>query len=368
MKLLRFFGKLLLVLALALLALAAGVWAFLTWAPSVGRSPDKAELAARAAKAGLPYDGRFHNENERPVMTGEPRLHSDRRVPKTLLPAVHDGAPSRGGAGELRVTWMGHSSTLVQLGERNIFIDPMLSDRSSPLSFIGPKRFAELPFSAAEVPELDAVFLSHEHYDHLDYRTILAIDGRVRHYIVPLGLDAVLRGWGVSEEKLHPLAWWESVELDGVRYTLTPAQHFSNRNPLRAGRTLWGGLWFTDGAHSVYATGDGGYCSAFSQVYERLGAPDLMLADIGQYDPSWAPMHTNPSEAVHAALDAHARWVLPVHWGAFCICNHAWDEPIIEAVAKAEKAGVLLATPRLGQTADYDAFDDYREHWWEGID
>lgn len=151
------------------------------------------------------------------------------------------------------------------------------------MGFAGPKRFSAVPISAENVPELDVVFISHDHYDHLDYQTITAIDGRVGAYVVPLGIDAILSGWGVDERKIYPLAWWESVELDGVTYTLIPAQHNSGRNPLKPNATLWGGIHMDDGSHSVYYTGDTGYYDIFSRVYDAFGAVNLMLADCGQY-------------------------------------------------------------------------------------
>ena len=211
------------------------------------------------------------------------------------------------------------------------------------------------------------MFISHDHYDHMDYKTITAIDDRVSHYIVPLGVDSYLAGWGVDESKLHPLYWWESIELDGVIYTLIPSQHYSGRNPLKANISLWGGLYFADGDHSVYYTGDSGYYDIFSRVYERFGEVALMLADAGQYDEGWATTPMNPGESVQAARDAHAKWYIPIHWGAFVLSNHAWDEPPQLAAQAAEELGVNIATPRIGETVDYDKIEQFTEHWWEGI-
>ena len=216
-----------------------------------------------------------------------------------------------------------------------------------------------------EVPDIDVVFLSHDHYDHLDYKTIKAIDSKVQHYIVPLGVDSYLAGWGIEKDKLHPLNWWESIELDGVIYTLIPAQHYTGRNPLKPNTTLWGGIYFADDSHSVYYTGDTGYYDVFSRVYERFGAVDLMLADSGQYDAGWAQTHMNPRESVQAAKDAHAKWYIPIHWGAFALSNHAWDEPPKQATAAAGELGVNIATPRMGEAVRYDEIEQFTEAWWE---
>ena len=366
-KILIICGKILLGIVITVLIVILGILLFLEFWPSVGKTPDKEMRESFAKKTELFYDVQFHNENAYSVMTGTPQKTSDRAYPTDTIPVVKNTDIQRGEAGALRVTWYGHSSTLVQLGDKNIFIDPVLSERSSPVSFAGTKRFSEIALDFDDVPDIDVMFISHDHYDHMDYKTITTIDDRVRHYIVPLGVDSYLAGWGVDESKLHPLYWWESIELDGVTYTLIPSQHYSGRNPLKANISLWGGLYFADGNHSVYYTGDSGYYDVFSRVYERFGEVDLMLADTGQYDEGWAATHMSPGESVQAAKDAHAKWYIPIHWGAFALSNHAWDEPPQLAVQAAEELGVNIATPRIGEAVDNDTIEQFTEHWWEGI-
>lgn len=313
---------LLIIIGLMLVILLAG-WLFLNFYPSVGKTPSKEMQATFAQKTEWFYDGQFHNENEFTVMTGEAQKASDRTTPKEIIPVVKNTDIERGEEGSLRVTWYGHSSTLVQLGNQNIFIDPVLSERSSPVGFAGPKRFSEVPLDLDDVPDIDVIFISHDHYDHLDYKTIKAIDGRVQHY--------------------------------------------TGRNPLKPNISLWGGLHFTDDHHSVYYTGDGGYNDVFSRVFERFGEVNLMLADAGQYDTGWATTHMNPAEAAQAAKDAHAKWFIPVHWGAFVLANHAWDEPPRLAVEAAEELDINIATPRIGESMDYEQIKQFTEHWWELI-
>lgn len=360
--------KVILILVLAVVILAAVCLAFLRFYPSVGKTPDKAERAELERTSEHYYDGQFHNENDVPTMTGKADPSSSRKKPVSTLGAAAPDFLTEPQPDALRYTWFGHSSFLLQLGGVNLLVDPVFSDRSSPVSFAGPKRFSELPVSAEDLPEIDVLFVSHDHYDHLDWRTIRTIKDRVGAFVVPLGIDAILRGWGVAAEKIHALDWWESAELGGVTFTLTPSQHFSGRNPLQSNSTLWGGLYVDDGLHRVYYTGDGGYYDVFAEVQRRLGAPALMIAECGQYDAAWASIHMTPEQTVQAGLDAGAAWLIPVHWGSFCICNHAWDDSIRRVTAAAETAGLPAAAPEIGRTVDYDALSDCGQRWWEAYE
>lgn len=368
MKLLKVGGIAVLVLVGILLVIVLAALLLLHFYPAVGKTPDKDSLAEYGERTDLFYDGIFHNENDYSVMTGDMHGGSDRLYPEDTIPVIKNTEIQRESADDLAVTWCGHSSILVQLGNQNVFLDPILSERASPVGFAGPKRFSEPAIDLDDVPDIDVIFISHDHYDHLDHKTITAIDDRVGAYVIPLGIDCLLSGWGVDESKLYPLAWWESAEINGVTYTLIPAQHNSGRNPLKANVTLWGGIHMDDGQHSVYYTGDTGYYDVFSLVYDRFGAVDLMMADAGQYDPAWAMTHMDPEQSVQAAKDAQAKWYIPIHWGEFVLSTHAWDEPPALAVQAAEQLGVNIATPRLGEKVDYRNIAGFNEHWWEGIE
>ena len=355
----------LLALILIILVITAAVLLFLRFFPSVGNIPDERERKTFVEKTGL-FDGEaFHNEHAVSTMTGDERYSSSRRTPKSKLAAQEPSLLPDPGAEALSFTCLGHSSFLLQIGSKTVLVDPVLSDRSSPVGFVGPRRFSELPLTAEELPNIDVLFISHDHYDHLDWKTILSIKDRVSCFIVPLGVDAILRGWNVPVEKIIALDWWETAEIDELNITLTPSQHFSGRNPLKANRTLWGGAYFSNEYYRVYYTGDGGYNEVFGTVRQRLGAPDLMIAECGQYDPSWAQIHMFPEQTVQAGLDAEASWLIPVHWGAFCICNHDWDDPIVRVTAAAKTVGLPLATPEIGQTVSFAQIADYHEAWWE---
>ena len=356
----------LIVIIIAVAILVAG-FLFVNFYPSIGRLPDKETKARYASITSLFYDDRFHNENETSVMTDGQSLSGDRRTPSEMIKAEKPTYEEHGAPGELTFTWFGHSSSMLQLGDRNILIDPVLGKYSSPVTFTGVKRYSECPVSVDTLPPIDVLFISHDHYDHLDYATIKGIDNKVANYIVPIGVDVILESYGVSSDKITALYWWEDTTIDGINYTLTPSQHFSGRNPLKQNPTLWSGLFMRDDSHSVYYTGDGGYYDVFGQVYEKLGAPDLMLAEDGQYDPTWSSIHMMPEETVQAALDAHATWLIPVHWGTFVLANHSWDDPAVRATEAAKENGQNIATPRIGQTVNYDDISSFTERWWESI-
>lgn len=338
---------------------------FLKYYPSIGKLPDEEQKQMFSQRTNLYYDNQFHNENEVPVMTGEEYPSSPRKTPKTTISAMTPTLIKDAKDDDLTYTWIGHSSFILQLGEINILVDPVLSERSSPVSFAGSKRFSELPITTSELPKIDVLLLSHDHYDHMDYKTIKDISSRVGVFIVPLGVDSILRGWGIEDEKIVVLDWWEHTEVSGTVITLTPSQHYTGRNPLKINSTYWGGYYLDNGKYKVYYTGDGGYYDVFSRVRERLGSPDLMIAECGQYDTAWAKIHMFPEETVQAAVDVNTKWLIPVHWGTFCICNHAWDDPIIRVTAKAAEIDINIATPRIGQTVNYENIDSFNESWWE---
>lgn len=365
MKVLKRIGKTLVITAIILIILFIVFLLILEFYPPIGNLPDKEKRKEYAEKTDLYYDNKFHNENDFSILTGSRSKESERTEPESRIPVRKIERIDRAGADEMKVTWLGHSSALVQMGEKNILLDPVLNEYCAPVSFAGHNRFSDIALAPEDVPDIDVLFISHDHYDHLDYNTIKAIDRKVSHYVVPLGIDVILNGWGVDESKLHPLGWWESIDLDGVNYTVVPSQHSSFRSPLHIFETLWGGIYVKNDLHSLYYTGDCGYYDVFSRIYERFGETDLMLSDSAQYNDAWAQTHMTPEQAVQASKDAHAKWLTPIHWGAFKLSTHPWDEPPKRAVAAAEEQGVSLATPRIGQTMDYDDISSFNEHWWE---
>lgn len=357
--------KILLGIAIAFVLIIVCVILFLLLWPGVGRHPGKRDYLDYEARTQYVADGKFQNiENNLPVMTAKQSEKSDRLKPSERIKTKKWENVPNGEKGELNVIWLGHSSSLVQLGNKNILIDPVLSEYSSPVSFTGVRRFSDVPIDSEHMPYIDVMLISHDHYDHLDYETIKAMDDKVGAYVVPLGVEAYLKGWGVDEGKIHNMAWWEEEKVSDISITATPAHHFSNRNPLFSSATWWCGFCFTDGVHTVYYSGDGGYTDSFKEIGDRFDI-DLAILECGQYDVAWAYSHMFPEETVEAFIDVKAEYFIPVHWGTFCICNHAWDDSIIRVTSKAAELNLNIATPQIGELVRYDLIDSYKEEWWK---
>lgn len=361
-------GIILLIVLQVIIFISVAAVIFLYRYPGVGKVPDKEEREAFEKITDLYYDGKFHTENDFTLMTGKKGEKSDSVKPQSDIPVVKCSDIKRGKAGDLNVTWLGHSSSFIQMGDQNILMDPVLTMYASPVSFVGVKRFSDIAMSIDDVPEIDVLFISHDHYDHLDYETIKKIDDKVSNYVLPLGVDSYLKGWGIDEGKIHALNWWESIEINGIDYTLTPGQHFTGRNPLESNATLWGGLFCNDAVHTVYYTGDTGYCDIFQRIHDQLGDVDLMLVEDGQYNEAWSQCHMMPEESALAAKEMNAKWTIPVHWGAFVLSTHSWNDSVTRFSQAAKKEGIDFISPKIGETVDFDKIKEFDDKWWETLD
>ncbi len=328
----------------------------------IGSTPGKALRAEYSEKNEYYHDNQFHNpENTSDSAPAHPVAKLE--MPSKTVGAEHISELKRAEKGELKLTWLGHSSSIVQLGDQNILLDPLIVPGSGKRYSALPDRISEYPLDPDSLPDIDVLCISHDHHDHLDFYSIRAIDEKVKEYVVPLGVDVTLESWGVDDSKIHALDWWEDVEIGGVTYTLTHAQHYSGRFSFFLNSTLWGGIYMKDDSHSVYFTGDSGMCSTFAQIYEKFGETDLMLADAGEDMPTWSHMY--PDEAVKAAQDVHAACLVPVHWGAYVYRSIPWYQPAEDTLAEAKKQGITAAAPRIGETLSFDELSGADEHWWD---
>ena len=251
---------------------------------------------------------------------------------------------------QTQVLWFGHSSFLLQIDGLNLLFDPMLGDTPAPHPMLGSNRYSdELPIDIAQLPYADAVFISHDHFDHLDLPSIQQLDAKVGHFFVPLGVGLHLQQWGISADRITEMDWWQHAQLNGVDFTFTPSRHFSGRRLDTHNRTLWGG-WVVEGTeHKVLFTGDTGYGPHFKEIGQRFGEFDLALVECGQYNERWANIHLMPEQTIQAGMEANAKVIMPVHWGAFTLSLHAWDDPVERAVAEARKQNQEIIAPQIGE-------------------
>ncbi len=287
-----------------------------------------------------------------------------RRVPLAPLPAV-DPRPSWGRAPEtgLRATWLGHSTVLLEIDGKRVLTDPVWGERASPVSLVGPKRFQPVPVSIAELPPLDAVVVSHDHYDHLDYPSIRELAKSEVPFVTSLGVGAHLESWGVPPGRIHELDWWESASFGDLQVTAAPSQHFSGRSMGDRNATLWSAFALRAGRHACFFSGDTGLTAQYGEIRSRLGEFDLALLEVGAFHPAWGDIHLGPDNALQAFEWLGAKSFLPVHWGTFNLAMHAWDEPAEVLIERASSRDVHLLMPRLGDAVEPARFERV-EPWW----
>jgi L-ascorbate metabolism protein UlaG (beta-lactamase superfamily) len=265
----------------------------------------------------------------------------------------------------LRATWLGHSTVLLELDGLRVLTDPVWGERASPMSFAGPRRFQPVPVSIAELPPLDAVIVSHDHYDHLDHPTILELARLEVPFFTSLGVGAHLEAWGVPPARITELDWWESARLPRGELTITaaPSQHFSGRGLGGRNGTLWSSFAIKTAKHAVFFSGDTGLTPEYAEIRTRLGPFDLVLLEVGAFHPAWGDIHLGPENALEALALLGGGSFLPVHWGTFNLAMHAWDEPAETLVRLAPARGAHLVMPRLGEPVEPSRIETVQP-WW----
>jgi L-ascorbate metabolism protein UlaG (beta-lactamase superfamily) len=264
------------------------------------------------------------------------------------------------------LVWFGHSSFLITINGKKIHSDPVFSDRPSPVQYAGSKSYPGTRiYSDIDFPALDLIVISHDHYDHLDYNTIVALNPKTKMFCVPIGVGAHLTHWGIPENKIREFDWWEGDTVaDGIELICTPARHFSGRG-FRSNKTLWASYVLKAGGYSIFIGGDSGYDDSFKKIGQEYGPFDLAMLECGQYDKQWPDIHMMPEQTVQASLDLKAKVLLPVHWAKFTLALHTWTDPIERATAHAEKLGAILTTPKIGEPIYLEGTFPSSK-WWEG--
>lgn len=361
--------------SIVVLLIVAGV-AFAQISPELGGKPTPERVAAYE-QSGHYREGEFQNLVPTTLMTGGSTFSAFGRMLFSKAPNATPPGPlptqlldslsiTQKTSDLVRVTWFGHSASLVEIAGKNILLDPMLSVKMGPLAWVTPKRYnPSLAITAEQLPPIDAVLISHDHYDHLDYKTIVRLKDKVANFYVPLGVGAHLLAWGVAPGRVHELDWNDSVQLPGLTIISTPARHFSGRGLGNRNSTSWSSWVLKTPTKRIFYSGDGGYGPHFQTIGQQHGPFDLALMECGQYDANWAQIHMLPEQTVQATLDVRAQVLLPVHWGAFTEAHHAWNASVTRAAAEAARRQLPITTPELGQPVTLGAGPLPQRRWWE---
>ncbi|MFL5788354.1 MAG: MBL fold metallo-hydrolase [Flavisolibacter sp.] len=335
-----------------------------------GKNPDGEEL--KKVEGSMNYKGgQFENLTKVEMMKGTsmiPMLWKFMNKPKNtkplkLIPTIKtnlkelpEDAPA--------IVWFGHSSYLIKINGKYILVDPVLSGHASPFSFGGKSFPGADAYTVDDLPDIDVLLISHDHYDHLDYETVMKLQHKVGRICTSLGVVSHLIYWGIAKEKVVELDWWDSHEFSGgLQLTAVPARHFSGRTFVR-NKTLWSAFVLKAAGHSIFIGADSGYGEHFKMIGEKYGPFEIAILECGQYNIAWHDIHMMPEETVQACIDLNADVLMPVHWGKFSISLHPWDEPIQRVIKKAEELKVKITTPMIGEVVKVGG--EYTgKKWWE---
>lgn len=361
-------------LGIFLLAVTLLIVLFFNFHPTFGDSPS--EESMKIIKASKNYDGEtFVNLIETKLETGDPENRKSvmdfiggmlnppkGKVPSEKLPsAKFDSSQLQTNS----FVWMGHSTVLMNLDGITVLTDPVFHNASPVPGTVTPFEI-ENTITMGDLPaKIDVVIISHDHYDHLDYKAIQKLADRVETFLVPLGLRAHLEHWGVDGAKIQEKDWQQSVIYKTLTFTMTPARHFSGRGLFNRYSTLWCSWVIKSPSLNVFFNGDSGYFDEFKEIGKKHGPFDIAFIENGAYDENWSEIHMMPEESVQANIDLQSKLMFPIHWGKFDLANHMWDEPIIRASKETVLKNVNIATPLIGQVFTLDNIPQTK--WWESV-
>lgn len=344
--------------SIVLIVIIVGVL-FINFNPEFGGSPSK-EKSIEYSKSSNYKDGEFLNKTKVEMsftfsqyiemifkfFGSQPNTIPDKPLPVSKLnPTEVDSYNSS----TPRVIWFGHSAILLQINNKNILIDPMFGDVPAPHPWLGKSRFTDgLPLEIEQMPKVDAVLFSHDHYDHLDYSSIMKLKDKVENFYVPLGLGNHLLEWGIEADRIQEMDWWSETEFENMTFACTPAQHFSGRGISDRNSTLWASWVIKSDSTTLYFSGDSGYNTHFKEIGVKYGPFDFAMMECGQYNQQWKQIHMMPEETVQAGLDLKAKLIMPIHWGAFKLAFHTWTDPVERLEKESQRLGLPITTPIIG--------------------
>jgi L-ascorbate metabolism protein UlaG (beta-lactamase superfamily) len=334
------------------------LYVFLNYYPAFGGKAPKNQRFENLIPTVMDMNGESMFSMLKEYIKGNPK-----RRPTNTVPIERVRLPLQ--ASDPKLTWFGHSTFLVEMDGKTILIDPMFGRAPSPFPLFGAGRFSKsLPLKLEDLPEIDIVLISHDHYDHLDHGSINKIKHKVKQFIVPLGVGSHLGRWGVNTDKIQELNWWDELTLEKFTFACTPARHFSGRNVTNRNSTLWCS-WVIKGQQtSLFFSGDSGYGPHFKEIGEKYGPFELTLMECGQYDRRWEAIHMFPEQTVQAHVDVKGKWMIPIHWGAFTLSFHDWTDPIERVTKAAFENDVLISTPKIGESVSIGSEEYPQSVWW----
>lgn len=356
-----------------LTAFFAGIWLF-TNQPKFGKPP-AGERLERIKKSKQYKNGKFENSSYTPDLTEGANFftvliqfffeRNKQREPKAKIPTQKTDLLHLDPKQDVLV-WFGHSSYFIQLDGKTFLIDPVFSGSVSPVSMIGGAFAGADVYKPADFPSIDYLLISHDHWDHLDYETVLELKPKVKQVICGLGTGSHLEHWGYDANKIIERDWHELVDLgNGFSITLTPARHFSGRS-FKRNQVLWVSFVLKTPSMKLYLGADSGYDTHFKEIGEQYGPFDLALLECGQYSKNWKYIHMMPEETIQAAIDLKTEKAMAVHWGKFALANHAWDDSINRASTAAKEKHVNLITPMIGEAVLLKSEQSFGE-WWKSV-
>lgn len=375
MKILKriFLGLLSLIALLVITGLA-----FLYLSPQFGGTATAAEITAYA-ETGHFENGIFTNDE---VINMEMDCHSIQKMLREMLQPDPDIAPKQNVAVKkiapesifskpdslVRISWFGHSTFLIEMEGKNILLDPVFGQYAAPHPWLGRKRFnSEMPIDIEQLPAIDAVIISHDHYDHLDYESIAKLKDKTERFFVPLGVDNHLERWGVADGDISKMDWWEEEAFKDLTIAFTPSRHMSGRALTDQSATLWGSWVLKGKTKNIYFSGDGGYGEHFKAIGEKYGKFDIALMECGQYNELWADVHLTPEQTVVAGREVGAKMIVPIHWGAFALAMHSWTDPIERVMRQAQAMNMPIATPQIGEPLIVGDPSFPQAEWWKAV-
>ena len=342
--------------------------------PKFGKAP--AGIRRERMQSSRHYaDGQFQNLTPTPQIVGDSRFSAlwkflfvpkERPNPIDSIPAVKTDLLALEKEQDT-VIWLGHSSYYLQAGGKRILIDPVFSPSAAPVSFANKAFAGTNLYTAEDMPEIDYLLISHDHWDHLDYPTIMVLQPKIKNVVCGLGVGTYFEQWGFAEERIHEADWFSTLKLE-PRFTIhvLPARHFSGRL-LSRNQTLWNSFAVVTPNRRIFYSGDGGYGPHIKQIGELLQGVDLAIMENGQYDKNWPYIHMMPEEVALAAEELNAKALLPGHSGKFSIANHAWDDPFIRITAASQGRNYRLLTPVIGEPVDLGNSQQAYSRWWESV-